>query len=124
MLQKNKTIKDYVQQNTKKKLFWFSSFKKPRKWNDNSNNKIEQQWLNKTADTAEMEDKPKTYTNMSPEKIYELRVGKKFKKSMREYGKGELHSGSKNGPIVDNWRQAVAISASQQRKADEKRRKK
>lgn len=41
----------------------------------------------------------------------------KVKKVMREFGKGQLHSGSKKGPVVSNPRQAIAIALSEQRKA-------
>lgn len=41
----------------------------------------------------------------------------KIKKVMREYKEGELHSGSKEGPVVKNRRQAVAIALSEKRKA-------
>lgn len=35
---------------------------------------------------------------------------------MREYEKGELHSGSKKGPVVKSRKQAVAIGLSEARK--------
>ena len=38
---------------------------------------------------------------------------KKISKVMTEYGKGELHSGSKTGKVVKNPRQAVAIALSE-----------
>jgi len=41
---------------------------------------------------------------------------KKVKKVMGEFERGELHSGSKKGPIVKNKSQAVAIALSEQRK--------
>lgn len=41
---------------------------------------------------------------------------KKVKKVMREFEKGELHSGSKKGPIVTNPKKAVAIGYSEARK--------
>lgn len=41
----------------------------------------------------------------------------KIKKTMSEYKKGSLHSGSKHGPVVTNPKQALAISLSQARKA-------
>lgn len=41
----------------------------------------------------------------------------KVEKVMREYKKGELHSGSKKGPEVKNRKQAVAIALSEARKA-------
>ena len=41
---------------------------------------------------------------------------RKVAKTMHEWGKGELHSGSKKGPVVRDQRQAVAISLAQARK--------
>lgn len=38
---------------------------------------------------------------------------KKVAKVMREYGKGELHSGSKKGPLVTSRKQAIAIAMSE-----------
>ena len=35
---------------------------------------------------------------------------------MEEFGTGQLHSGSKKGPIVKNQKQAVAIALSEARK--------
>jgi hypothetical protein len=35
---------------------------------------------------------------------------------MTEFGEGELHSGSKKGPVVKNRKQAVAIALSEARK--------
>lgn len=35
---------------------------------------------------------------------------------MHEYKEGELHSGSKHGPLVKNKKQAVAIALSEARK--------
>jgi len=46
--------------------------------------------------------------------------GKKVEKVMHEFGKGELHSGSKSGPIVTSQKQGVAIALSEQRKANKK----
>jgi hypothetical protein len=43
----------------------------------------------------------------------------KVKKTMGEFKRGELHSGSKTGPKVKSRRQAVAIGLSQARKAGE-----
>ncbi len=48
------------------------------------------------------------------------RKGKKEKKVMGEFKAGELHSGSKKGPIVSNPKQAIAIALSEARKAGEK----
>ena len=38
---------------------------------------------------------------------------KKIKKVMKEFEKGELHSGSKEGPLVTKPKQAVAIAYSE-----------
>jgi hypothetical protein len=38
---------------------------------------------------------------------------KKVSKVMREYGKGELYSGSKKGPVVKSRKQAIAIAMSE-----------
>ena len=38
---------------------------------------------------------------------------KKISRVMREYGKGELHSGSKKGPVVKSRKQAIAIALSE-----------
>ena len=40
----------------------------------------------------------------------------KIEKVMREYKKGELHSGSKKGPVVKKRSQAIAIALSEARK--------
>ena len=40
----------------------------------------------------------------------------KIKKVMHEFEEGDLHSGSKKGPIVKNPKQAIAISLSEARK--------
>lgn len=56
------------------------------------------------------------------------KAGKKAKvaKVMREYGKGQLHSGAKKGPVVKSRKQAVAIALSEsgqsKRKPKRKRR--
>lgn len=44
----------------------------------------------------------------------------KVGKVMDEYKAGELHSGSKTGPMVTNRKQAVAIGMSEARKASKK----
>lgn len=38
---------------------------------------------------------------------------KKISRVMREYGKGELHSGNKKGPVVKSRKQAIAIALSE-----------
>jgi hypothetical protein len=45
------------------------------------------------------------------------KMDKKMGKVMREYGDRELHSGSKEGPVVRNPKQALAIAYSEGRKA-------
>lgn len=40
------------------------------------------------------------------------KAAKKISKVMKEYGKGELHSG-KGGPVVKSQKQAVAIALSE-----------
>ncbi len=44
----------------------------------------------------------------------------KISKVMKEYKEGDLHSGSKKGPMVSNRKQAVAIALSEARKAGAK----
>ncbi len=46
---------------------------------------------------------------------------KKVKKVMKEFSEGELHSGSKKGPIVTNPKQAEAIGYSEAKKSKGKR---
>lgn len=38
-----------------------------------------------------------------------------MKKTMKEFKKGGLHSGSKTGPVVKDRKQAIAIGMSEQR---------
>ena len=44
----------------------------------------------------------------------------KVKVVMKEFKKGDLHSGSKKGPRVTNPKQAIAIALSEQRKTGKK----
>ncbi len=46
---------------------------------------------------------------------YSKKAEKKISKVYHEFGKGELHSGSKKGPIVTNPKQASAIALSEAR---------
>lgn len=50
-----------------------------------------------------------------------IKNSKKLEKVMHEYGAGELHMGSKKGPIVKNKKQALAIGFSEARKANRKK---
>ena len=43
-----------------------------------------------------------------------------FKQTMSEFNRGELHSGSKTGPVVKNRKQAVAIALSEARRSGAK----
>lgn len=45
---------------------------------------------------------------------------KDMKGVMDEYEGGQLHSGSKSGPVVTNRKQAIAIALSEQRKQGKK----
>ena len=59
-----------------------------------------------------------------PKKNPPMPKGKgKVEKVMKEFGKKELHSGSKKGPVVTSKKQAVAIALSEQRKAEKKKKK-
>lgn len=44
----------------------------------------------------------------------------KVKKVMHEYKEGQLHSGSKKGPVVSNPKQAIAIALSEARRGKKK----
>ena len=46
----------------------------------------------------------------------------KVAKVFHEWGKGQLHSGSKTGPVVKGQKQAAAIALSQGRKASRGKR--
>jgi ribosomal protein L21E len=64
-----------------------------------------------------MKNKPKfgvmiAVTESPMAKAYK-KADKKISKVMREYKKGELHSGSKTGPVVKSRKQAVAIALSE-----------
>ena len=53
-------------------------------------------------------------------KKYSKAAESKIKKVMHEFGKGELHSGSKKGPKVTNPKQAQAIAISEARRRGDK----
>lgn len=43
---------------------------------------------------------------------------------MHEFGKGELHSGSKKGPVVKNPKQAIAIAISESKRMKKTKKRK
>lgn len=47
---------------------------------------------------------------------YSDKAEKKMNKVYKEFGEGKLHSGSKNGPVVKNVKQATAIAISEARR--------
>ena len=49
-----------------------------------------------------------------------VKAKKKIKKVMHEFEAGELHSGSKKGPVVSNPKQGIAIALSEARKSGAK----
>lgn len=49
-------------------------------------------------------------------------VEPKIKKVMKEYKKGDLHSGSKKGPMVKSKDQAIAIALSESGKSKKKKK--
>ena len=49
---------------------------------------------------------------------------KKVAKVMKEYAKGELHSGSEEGPVVTSKKQAVAIALSEAGQSKKQTKKK
>ena len=58
------------------------------------------------------------------EREYSEKAEKKMDKVYKEFGKGELHSGSKKGPIVKNVKQASAIAIEEARERGMKAGKK
>ena len=56
-----------------------------------------------------------TIANMQRQKT-NYAEGGKVKKVMHEFKAGELHSGSKKGPVVKSRKQAIAIALSEARK--------
>lgn len=49
---------------------------------------------------------------------------KKISKVMHEYAEGDLHSGSKKGPVVKKKDQAIAIAISESKKPLKKKQRK
>lgn len=56
------------------------------------------------------------HTKPASQRKYSDKAEKKMDKVYKEFGKGELHSGSKTGPVVTNVKQASAIAISEARK--------
>jgi len=57
-------------------------------------------------------------------KTSKLKKKAKVEKVMHEFKHGELHSGSKKGPRVENPKQAIAIALSESRKLGKHLKKK
>ncbi len=55
-------------------------------------------------------------------KVIKKKKKKKIEKVLYEFKEGELHSGSKKGPIVSNKKQAIAIGLSEARKSKKKKK--
>ncbi len=56
----------------------------------------------------------------APKKAKKMRM----KEEMHKFKEGELHSGSKKGPVVTNPKQAIAISLSESGQSKKKKMKK
>ncbi len=56
---------------------------------------------------------PKSHRKPASQRKYSNKANKKIHKVIREFEEGDLHSGSKTGPIVKNLKQAVAIGISE-----------
>ena len=59
-------------------------------------------------------------TNSNVKRVYMKKKAPKIDKVMKEYSKGDLHSGSKKGPVVKSKAQALAIAYSEAKKAKKK----
>lgn len=68
-----------------------------------------------------MAKKSKRATSRSKKVPKTPRAKDKVRKTMEEFGEGQLHSGSKAGPLVTNRKQAIAIALSQARKAGKRK---
>lgn len=55
-------------------------------------------------------------------KVAKSKAKRKIAKVMHEFEEGKLHSGSKQGPVVHNPMQAVAIGYSEARRAKRKKK--
>lgn len=60
------------------------------------------------------------HKKQDPKKHEPKKKAAKIEKVMHEWKEGELHSGSKRGPVVKNQKQAVAIALSEAKRAGEK----
>lgn len=58
----------------------------------------------------------------SPKKKKAQKSKGKVERVMHEYKEGALHSGSKEGPVVKNPKQAIAIALSEARKSKKKKK--
>ena len=90
---------------------------------------IEMPPLNETPPIQSAEDKALIHKLNHKSKVKHKKDPKKsvkkrkIEKVMEEWKEGELHSGSKKGPVVKKRSQAIAIALSEARKAKKKSKK-
>ena len=63
------------------------------------------------------EEEEMKHRKPAAERLYSEKAEKKMDKVYKEFGKGELHSGSKKGPVVKDVKQASAIAISEAKRA-------
>lgn len=63
------------------------------------------------------EEEEMKHRKPAADRLYSEKAEKKMDKVYKEFGKGELHSGSKKGPVVKDVKQASAIAISEAKRA-------
>ena len=92
--------------------------------NEPAHKDVKKALLKKAGEKKKSEKAPKDKKSPEHKKDGHKKVSKKvdkIAKSMKEFSKNELHSGSKKGPLVKNKSQALAIGYSEKRKQDKKK---